>query len=608
MILLRRVLITSLLMGALGSLAWSQNVNKIFNEGKALFDQKDYALALVKLGPITSLEGENEVVTYASYYYAVSAYNSGDKETAKNMFLQIDQRFPNWSERQEVYYWLAQLNFEAENYQLAMTNLSRISGAKYAEDIDNLKLYHLSKISEITQLKTLLALYPEESVLANNLVNAILAMDVQDQDIDLINELSTKYEIAVNVGFEDIESSPKKAVYNVGLFLPFRYREDSVSLENIQKTWPVHFYEGVQLGVEKLASEGININMATFDTQGSGASTRNILNTPEANELDLIVGPVFTGAVQEVSDFSKNKKINMVNPLSSTSGVIDDNAYAFLYYPSNESLALEAADYAKKHFTKNKNAAIFYSGRADKPRADFYKSLIEEDSFNVVLFERVTSAESVKIQLILTDEEELDRDSLVVETMIAEMDSLREAEVDDWEIYDERDFVYDTLKVLPDSIGHIFIASDDASLSASAISGIASRPDSIGFIGSSRWLSAEQSISFDLLENIDATFTGANLIDYNTEEVQNFRQRYEQKLGAYPKKDVRFGDAYIGYDIIVTFGRLMNQYGKYFQIGLKRKASIDGELTEAFDYKLTNDNRYIPILKIRNSQIEKFKD
>ena len=298
----------------------------------------------------------------------------------------------------------------------------------------------------------------------------------------------------------------------------------------------------------------------------------------------------------------------MINPLSSTSDVIDGNGYAFLYYPSNESIAMKSAEYAKKHFGKNKNAAIFYSGEGDKPRADFYKSLIEQDSFNVVIFESVRPLESVKIQKILTEEEELDRDSATVEAMILEMDSLREAGEENWEIYKERDFVYDTLKLLPDSIGHIFVASDDRALSASALSGIASRPDSIGFIGSSKWLSAEQAISFQLLENIDATFTGANLIDYTTDAVSDFRQRYEERFGAYVKKDIRLGDAYIGYDILVTFGKLMGEYGKYFQIGVKRKPWIEGELSEAFDYRFSNDNRHIPILKIRSSQIEKFKD
>ena len=610
MFLMKRFLTACLLMLLVTTSIHAQKAEKIFKEGKALFDQKDYALALVKLSPLTSLNENSELVSYASYYYAVSAYHSGDSKTAKNMFMQLNQKHPDWPEKSEVNYWLAQLNFESKDFNIAMQYLNKIKEQSYSDDIANLKYYHFSKVTEIEELKSLLIQYPKEVILANNLLNEILKLDVINQDIDLINDLSDEYKIAVNVGFDQIENSPKKEVYNVGLFLPFRYSDDSLALEQIQNTWPIRLYEGALLGVEKLQSEGVNVNLLTFDTKGDGVVTSNILKRPEMDELDLLIGPVFGGPYQALSNFSNVKKVNMVNPLSSNSRIIENNDFAFLYYPSNESLALKAADYAKTHFTENKNAAIFYSGPADKARADYYKTLIEQDSFQVVIFERVTATNSVFIQQLLTEEEELDRDSLVVEEMMAEMDSLREAEVKDWEIYKERDFVYDTLVILPDSIGHIFVASDDRALSARAISGIASRPDSvtINFIGSSRWLSAEQSISFELLENIDATFTGSNLIRYESEAIADFRARYEERFNTNPKKGVRFGDAYTGYDIVVTYGRLLHEYGKYFQVGVKRKSTVDGELTEAFDYRLSNDNRYIPILKIRNSQISEIKD
>ena len=79
--------------------------------------------------------------------------------------------------------------------------------------------------------------------------------------------------------------------------------------------------------------------------------------------------------------------------------------------------------------------------------------------------------------------------------MLAEMNSLREAEVEDWEIYNERDFYEDSLMIRPDSIGHIFVASDISSHVASAMSGIESREDTIYFITSSKFLNAESSVS-----------------------------------------------------------------------------------------------------------------
>ena len=304
MFLMKRFLTACLLMLLVTTSIHAQKAEKIFKEGKALFDQKDYALALVKLSPLTSLNENSELVSYASYYYAVSAYHSGDSKTAKNMFMQLNQKHPDWPEKSEVNFWLAQLNFESKDFNIAMQYLNKIKEQSYSDDIANLKYYHFSKVTEIEELKSLLIQYPKEVILANNLLNEILKLDVINQDIDLINDLSDEYKIAVNVGFDQIENSPKKEVYNVGLFLPFRYSDDSLALEQIQNTWPIRLYEGALLGVEKLQSEGVNVNLLTFDTKGDGVVTSNILKRPEMDELDLLIGPVFGGPYQALSNFS----------------------------------------------------------------------------------------------------------------------------------------------------------------------------------------------------------------------------------------------------------------------------------------------------------------
>ena len=581
----------------------AQNVKKLFDEGKALFDQKQYALALGKFAPITSLSESNDLVKHASYYYAIAAYQSGDNRTAKNMFLQILSKYPEWQIKEDVNYWLGFLAAKEQDAPTTFKYLSLINKPELQQSIAAVKAEVLSTTTDIQVLKDLLEDYPQESSIASRLANQILSLDIEDQDIDLLSTLQDRYELRLDLGIEGIEASPKKEVYNVGLFLPFSYSEDSIRLVRAMSNWTTRMYQGVALGVEKLHEEGININLVTIDTRDAQVALNEMINAGDFDDLDLIIGPVTQGAVQAVSAFSNEKKINMINPLSSNSNITETNPFAFLYYPSNESIAIRAAEYATTHFTENKNAAIFYSGFVDKPRADLYKELIEKDSFNVTIFEGVPPNESVNIQQLLLEEEELDKDSLVVADMIAEMDSLREAEVEDWEIYKARDFTYDTLKILPDSIGHVFVASDFSSLASSALSGIETRPDTIAYLSSSRFLTTESSLSFDQLERLDATFVGSNYMNYNTEATEEFREKYVSAYLTNPIKEDRLGDAYIGYDITVTFGRLLQQHGKYFQVGLKRKGLIRGELTDSFNYRLSNDNRFIPFLKVRDGII-----
>lgn len=581
-----------------------QNRLTTFKEGKALFDKEQYALAASKLAPLTSLKTDNDMVRYASFYYAVSSYYAHDAATAGNMFRQIGQHFPGWEKQNEVSFWLGKLSFEEKNYRQAIGYLNGIQSDEYKEDIQALKDHHFGQLTDEDLLTELLRENPGQSVLASQLAREILKKPVAEQDIDLLDKLSSQYRLNLNLQIEGIGFSPKKEIYNVGVFLPFAYRDDSVSHERLQSEWTVRFYEGLKLAVEKLAEEGLAICITTFDTRSNQASLERMLASEDAKSLDLIIGPVFQRSVLQVSAFAKAHKINMINPLSSNGEVIKDNPFAFLYYPANESLAMVAANYAREHFTKNKNAAIFYSGPADRPRAELYKNILEKDSFNIPVFQRIRAQESSKIQQLFVRKEKVQKDSVEVAQMMAEMDSLKEAGLEDRERYDERDFVYDdTLRILPDSIGHIYVASDVASLAAGAVSAIDARPDTIFYLSSSRWLNSEQSVNFAQLERINAIFTGSNRIDYGTEAVSEFRARYELAFNAYPRKADHLGDAYLGYDIMMTYGRLLHQYGQYFQIGIKRKKEIKGVLTHRFDYRFSNDNRFIPIFRVADSQL-----
>ncbi|NVK84687.1 MAG: hypothetical protein HWE21_10225 [Cytophagia bacterium] len=603
---MQRFLLASVLVLLSITTASAQNIKQLFDEGKSLFDSKQYALAFGKFEPLTALNQENDMVRYAHYYYAVSAYETGDIITAKNAFKQIQSKYSDWV-NDDVNYWLGLIAVKQGNPTEAFDYLNKVSTDELSESVNVLKAQAIDSIDNINQLKSLLIEYPE-NVVASRLASEILRLDVEEQDLDLLDSLESIYDLQISLTLDDIKSSPKKEVYNVAMFLPFTYRNDSARIAQLESNWTTRMYHGALLGVEKLQEEGVKINLITIDTRDGQQRLDQMIASGQLDSLDFIIGPVTQQAVETITKFSKERKINMINPLSSNSEILVENPYAFLYYPSNESLALRSADYAIKHFAKNKNTAIFYSGAADYERAQLYRELIEKDSFNVNIFMRVPPDESVKIQQLFVEEEEVDRDSLVVAEMIAEMDSLRDAEVEEWEIYSERDFVYDTLKILPDSIGHIFIASDFSQLSTSALSGIAARPDTVEFISSSRFLAAEQSFSFTQLERLNAIFVGSNYMDYSTENIKEFREKYVNTFLSSPVKEERLGDAYMGYDIVVTFGRLLNQYGKYFQVGLRRRGTVEGELTEKLIYKLSNDNRFMPYLRVRAAEVVKVED
>lgn len=568
-----------LLLMLLALSGFAQNYSTLFEEGKTYFDKEQFALAMTKFAPITSSGENSDVVKYASYYYAISAFESGDARLSKNMFLQIQQKFSGWDVQPEVNFWLAFLAANEGEAEATFSYLKAIPSNIKEEEIESLKYNVVQSISGINELEYLLQANPGDIVIASRLAELILSQDVSDQDIDRLNELQENFDLSLNLSIEGIDSSPKKSIYNVGLFLPFNYSGDSLSLIRLESNWAVRMQRGVQLAIDKLEEEGTDVNLITIDTRDRSARLDDILSTGQYDDLDLIIGPVTQGAVRTATAFAKDKKINLINPLSSNSQILEGNPYAFLYNPSNETIAVKAAEYAVEHFRDNKNVAVFYSGIGDKPRADLYRELIEKDSFNVTIFEDLSPQESVKIQQWFTDEEEV-----------------------------EKDFYLDSLIIRPDSIGHIFVASDISSHAASAMSGIESREDTIYFITSSKLLNAESSVSFDQLDRLDAVMIGSNHIDYTSEAVQEFRTSYVNKFLNSPIREERLGDAYIGYDIMLTYGKLMAEYGKYFQVGLKRKRFIEGELTDKFNYQFSNDNRYVPVLKYKGTEVIKVEE
>ncbi len=604
---MRKYLLGGVLIFLMGFPLSGQNIKQLFEEGKTLFEQEKYALAISKFEPLTAMDAENDMVRYASFYYAVATYQTGDKATAKNAFKQIQVKYPNWSIDNDLNYWLGLISVDEGQTIEAFEYLNQVNAPDLVPSVNSLKEKALGAVNYVEQLKSLLIAFPENAV-ASKLASLVLQQNVQDQDLELLEQLQGDFDLEISLTTDGIEFSPKKEVYNVGLFLPFAYRNDSARLVQLESNWTTRMYHGALLGVEKLKSEGVEINLVTIDTRDVSMRLDQMITSGQLDSLDLIIGPVTQTAVELMSKFSKERKVNMINPLSSNSEILTENPFAFLYFPSNESIAIKSAEFATQEFTRNKNAAIFYSGPADYERAELYKQIIEKDSFNVPVFMRVGPDESVKIQQLFVEEEEVERDSIALAGMFAEMDSLREAGEEDWEIYSERDFVYDTLKILPDSIGHVFIASDFSSLTTSALSGIAARPDTIGFISTSRFLAAEQSLSFAQLERVNGVFVGSNYMDYTTPQVSEFREKYVNTFLASPVKEERLGDAYMSYDIMVTFGRLLNQYGKYFQVGLRRKESVEGELTQKLIYRLSNDNRFMPYLRVRSAQVVKVED
>jgi TolA-binding protein len=102
-----RIRITACLALLVSTAVAQVNYQQQYSNGKLLFRNGKYNLAMETFKSLITYDQRNPFTEYASYYYALSAYNQGYGSVAKDMFSQIKKLYPNWDQIDEVNLWLA---------------------------------------------------------------------------------------------------------------------------------------------------------------------------------------------------------------------------------------------------------------------------------------------------------------------------------------------------------------------------------------------------------------------------------------------------------------------------------------------------------------------
>ncbi len=547
----------------------AQNIQQEYLNAKSLFKSEKYSLAMETFKPIIQRNDSKQFAPYASYYYAIAAYRESYPALARDMFLQLNKRFPKWKNRAEVNHWLSKLYFEQGDFQKAQ---------EYTQDkslaIENSaqKRFFYSQIGSLDTLTSLHKQMPKDADLAYALAKMISQQMLVDQDRSLLLALINDFQLDDD-DFEiaSINQSIMKEAYNVAVIMPFMFDKLSPSLRKKSNQFVYDLYEGIQLAAQALKDGGVKINLYAYDTQKDIATTKEVLEKEELKSMDLIIGPLFPDPSYYVSDFSYRNKINMINPLSANQQVIGNNPYSFLYQPQYATQAKVAAEYVKENIS-NKNSVIFYGGSvADSIKAFSYKEIIEKDSFELVIMKKVPKDTSRHILQILT----------------ATFEDKRSASKED-----------EQLVIAKDSIGSIYVASDDRLLASSVVSAVEIRGDSIAVIGSGKWLDYK-FIDYAAYERLGITLVAPNHI-VSTDTTHQYINDYFISKYAVPASK----HACYGYDLMMMTGRSLYEHGTYFQKALYDTHFTKGTLIPGYSYLNANDNQYVPLLQFKNSIIE----
>ena len=589
-------------------------------EAKRLFATAQYRTAQLAFADLV----ENSYFgSYASFYFGLSAYKQGNLKTAVDMWTQLQLRAPSWDKQNEVNFWLAYVYFESGQFDKGFGYLDKLDRAE-KESAGNLLINKFLGKESLQTIKVLQDKYRRNEALAKIYYNKLNELQYAKRDFDEINRLDAEWNFGSNS--LSMEKLPllKKDKYRIGVMLPFLYDSNNVD-QIIQNTIVMELYQGMVLGSKQLKEKGVELELVAYDTKRSERATQAILNSLPDGYLDLIVGPLYPEPVQAVKAYSSKNGINMINPLSSTSEVIVNNSYGYLFKPSQETMALKLAEYADKTMS-NRNVMIFYEGtERDSIFASTYLNAVKQKGFNVIRYQELTpkSAKEVLDELIEQTEvyyTKAEADSLLLLSgRFIKEKRLRASDVERAEKYpyiqnnkyhprylpvsyddNNRAVTYyeNVLLIGKDSIGHILGATAKNFLANNLISAVETMGDSTVLFGYGNWLDFTM-LSYNQLERINATLVHPDYIEtrtslYNTTK-KTIGTTYQTEPSLYH---------FLGYELISQMGRLMKSNGVYFQRGIVSDRFYEGQVFQGIRYGEANDNQVVPLVKFEKAELK----
>lgn len=547
----------------------AQDYPQLYANAKDLYMQGRYSLAMESFKPLMVYDRENPYTEYASFYYALAAYHQGYPAVAKDMLLQVRKLYPDWKQLPETDYWLAKLYFDERQYFQALNVLQR-NGNNFGEQAIIMKQHYLQEVEDVETLRMMLEEYPEDKVIGTRLVKAILAKPYLQQDHKLLDSMITRFQL--NDAAFVVEAFPEnkfKEKYRVAVLFPFLAEslEPKVEQKRINQFF-LDIYLGMRLANDTLAAKGIQIELMAYDTERDSLTTKRLLELPELREMDLLVGPHFQNQVAPVRAFSTNHKINMISPVSGNAEYLGENPFALLFPPSYETVGSKSAELLDSRI-KNKNIVVFFGDtQKDTVTAASFVRRAKELGLNITHTQVVNRETAAQINKYLATPTEFDEFKVPTEFSLKK-----------------------------DSIGGIFVASDDPLIYTKAISGVDARGDSIILVGNESWLE-NQAINYETYERLHIVMAAPTYSNLASQEYQTFRKAYIKRHGQLPNTYAR-----IGFEFIWFVGHALHQYGLYFQTGLSEAGFTKGFLMPGTNFEGARDNQAVPFIHFRQGQL-----
>lgn len=305
--------------------------------------------------------------------------------------------------------------------------------------------------------------------------------------------------------------SPKGIAYNIGVVLP-EFEFDAPEYEI-----PQHLYFGIQLAIEEFNSSNTDQkafitykNSNSADINAEGIVTDLVWN----NDVDVIIGPLFSGIAKEFSNLAEEYEVPMLLPLANADSLDLYNNYVFQLNPAFSTQGEIMARYAVNVLGYDTLGVIAEKGSLGAPAARAFMH-------------------------------EAERNGGFIEYYFEE--SLEETG------YDIRDytqfFTTDTLDSVDmvEAVYAPFTGTVAPTLVASMLTDLEAMRSDVAILGSEEWMNV--NLEDRRLADTELYFTESFNVDTSTTKAQEFASSFRLRFNTQPNQF-----AYIGYDaaVIIT--------------------------------------------------------
>ncbi|GAB4333995.1 MAG: hypothetical protein OHK0038_10600 [Flammeovirgaceae bacterium] len=538
---------------------------KQYEYGVSLYEQGKYAPALQVFDDLT-FTAEEVISPYVFYFQALSAYKDSKKDKALYALQYILEKNPTWNKIDEARYLLAYILFENNDIENSLKELNNIKNSSLQDDVNNLTLLIVQKLS-VEQLTSYHHIYPENTIIGENLLKKLSNVPLAKLDTTFYDKLVAKFDKNNQYSRSQKVKQLYKEVYNFYVMFPFfldEYNPYDINrkiAKNEEFLLAYDLYEGMRLAVSRLEKEGVKINLMAFDTKKDTLTMKNILQEKGLQSADLIIGPLYRNILQMTSKYANQHLIPMLNPISVSEEVLLVNPLSYLILPSIKTQAKGAAEYALKNFGKTTSAAyiLYDNKKEDKELAQSYLAHYRDNGGKVAFFEGFD----------YTNKRSFDN------------------------------LVNKLVKLQSDSLAHIFLSINDEIAAINVMSALQNLQLKNPVLVPESWIFSFNRLSFDEMEKYHIHFIAPSFIDYSNATLQKFNQEFMKQTHSAPNKY-----AYLGFESVYYFGKLMKKYGKGFPDKMKKELPTKGLLLGGYDYRNGNDNAFVPIVRFEKGELK----